>query len=649
MLKEFDLIIAQLEHLLSQQKLSLQRMVFLLQPTKITLRCLDHFISRLSSHIGGSMLDVIHAGLLEQGDDKSRLIYDRLLAAATKPFLRMLSQWLYEGTLQDPYEEFFISELKSLMRHSLEDDFNAHYWEDRYQLRIAKTPAVLRSEVQKILITGKYLNVIRECCTEVKLVTIGQSQPQREGEGEGKGEGEVFISFSVDEALTVTLKKHDLSYDTPHPSPITSSAAVSSSSSSSTSLIAAIEEAYQFSSSVFLQLLEQKYGLRSHLKSLKRFFLLENGDFFLQFMDLTEDELRKDVKEISLERIQHLLLLSLHTSTLANDPNKEELSCIFASHNLIQHLHLIQTAGEGMSAIGYPPSASTGGPGSSSGLGHHPLEAFSILGGQGLKGIEALTLEYKVGWPLSIVLSKRAITKYQLLSRLLFFCKYIELVLLECWKDNQKTKEMRDLRAVMSSSYALRHRMLHFIQNLVYYMTIEVITPRYHEMLQGMSTRASNIDDVSKLHEFFLDLCLKECLLASQDLLRILTKITTTCLLFAEQMKRFAFSKLDEDTPLGTSSGVGAGSGSVSKGSGGGTGTAAGADIRKKTQLRAMRLRIQADHIAREVSHDAYIRTLAKFSDTFDSQLGEFLEKLWTDSYRFASPPSPPLSQDLCL
>jgi hypothetical protein len=35
-----------------------------------------------------------------------------------------------------------------------------------------------------------------------------------------------------------------------------------------------------------------------------------------------------------------------------------------------------------------------------------------------------------------------------------------------------------------------------------------------------------------------------------------------------------------------------------------------------------------------EVTHDAYIRMLAKFSDTFDSQLGGFLERLWTDSYR---------------
>jgi gamma-tubulin complex component 2 len=176
------------------------------------------------------------------------------------------------------------------------------------------------------------------------------------------------------------------------------------------------------------------------------------------------------------------------------------------------------------------------------------MEGFSVLGGsQGLKGVEALTLEYKVGWPISIILSKRAITKYQLLSRLLFFSKHVEDRVLNCWQDHQNTKEL-GLRAEMGPSYCLRHRMLHFLQNFVYYMTIEVFTPRSHEMMQAMTT-ACDMDEMLRLHELFLDTCLKECLLASQDLLRILTKLTTTCLLFADQMKRFAGSNeiLDRD------------------------------------------------------------------------------------------------------
>lgn len=61
-----------------------------------------------------------------------------------------------------------------------------------------------------------------------------------------------------------------------------------------------------------------------------------------QFMDSAEEELRKDVKEVSLQRIQALLQLAVQTSTLASDPHREDLTCSLASHNLIQHLHLIQ-------------------------------------------------------------------------------------------------------------------------------------------------------------------------------------------------------------------------------------------------------------------------------------------------------------------
>ena len=39
-------------------------------------------------------------------------------------------------------------------------------------------------------------------------------------------------------------------------------------------------------------------------------------------------------------------------------------------------------------------------------------------------------LDYRVDWPLPKVLSRRVITKHQLLSRILFFSKHVELRLL---------------------------------------------------------------------------------------------------------------------------------------------------------------------------------------------------------------------------
>jgi gamma-tubulin complex component 2 len=234
---------------------------------------------------------------------------------------------------------------------------------------------------------------------------------------------------------------------------------------------------------------------------------------------------------------------------------------------------------------------------------------------QGLKGVEALTLDYRVGWPVSLVISRRAITKYQLLSRLLYFSKHVELKVLTSWQEHQSTRAL-DVRSAMGQCYCLRHRMLHFLQNFVYYMTLEVIGPRSHEMHTALS-EVRDMDQVLDLHERFLDTCLKQCLLASQDLLKILTKLMTTCLLFADQMKKFISSSRDA-----ARNGAGAAPSSVA-GPGKGSG-------RLSSAMKAL----QESYIRHEVGHPAFQSMLVKFEETFSAQLREFLERLWTDSNR---------------
>ena len=53
-------------------------------------------------------------------------------------------------------------------------------------------------------------------------------------------------------------------------------------------------------------------------------------------------------------------------------------------------------------------------------------------------------------------------------------------------QDDQRTKSL-NVRGEMAASYALRHRMLHFLQNFVYYMTLEVIGPRGHELQERIA------------------------------------------------------------------------------------------------------------------------------------------------------------------
>ena len=106
-------------------------------------------------------------------------------------------------------------------------------------------------------------------------------------------------------------------------------------------------------------------------------------------------------------------------------------------------------------------------------------------------------------------------------------------------------------------------------------------------MKEGMEC-AKDLDEVLELHEKFLDSCLKECLLASQDLLKILTKIMTTCLLFGDQMKRFEiYNNNSTNNETGTTN-----------------------DYKK----RQMRVKEQTNFIKKETTHESFEKMLNKFS-----------------------------------
>lgn len=52
---------------------------------------------------------------------------------------------------------------------------------------------------------------------------------------------------------------------------------------------------------------------------------MDQGDFFVHFMDLTEEELKKPVDDITPPRLEALLELALRMSTANTDPFKDDL------------------------------------------------------------------------------------------------------------------------------------------------------------------------------------------------------------------------------------------------------------------------------------------------------------------------------------
>ncbi|XP_053440435.1 gamma-tubulin complex component 2 isoform X2 [Nycticebus coucang] len=287
-----------------------------------------------------------------------------------------------------------------------------------------------------------------------------------------------------------------------------------------------IEKAFDHASKVLLDFLMEEEELLAHLRSIKRYFLMDQGDFFVHFMDLTEEELRKPVEDIAPPRLEALLELALRMSTANTDPFKDDLKIDLMPHDLITQLLrvlAIETKQEKAMTHADPTELS-------------------------LSGLEAFSFDYVVKWPLSLIISRKALTRYQMLFRHMFYCKHVERQLCNVWISNKAAKQ-HSLHSAkwFAGAFTLRQRMLNFVQNIQYYMMFEVMEPTWHILEKNLKS-ASNIDDVLGHHTSFLDNCLKDCMLTNPELLKVFSKLMSVCVMFTNCMQKFTQSmKLDSE------------------------------------------------------------------------------------------------------
>ncbi|XP_038703949.1 gamma-tubulin complex component 2 isoform X2 [Tripterygium wilfordii] len=282
-----------------------------------------------------------------------------------------------------------------------------------------------------------------------------------------------------------------------------------------------VKGAYEFASSELLNLMKEMYDLIGKLRSIKHYLLLDQGDFLVHFMDIARDELVKKLDEISVEKLQSLLDLALRSTAAAADPCHEDLTCCVEASSLLKRLAMLTDLGTKTVSDR-----------------NDIEEPISIT------GLETFTLSYKVQWPLSIVISRRALTKYQLIFRFLFHCKHAERQLCGAWQVHQGVRALNLHGTAISRSSLLCRSMLKFINSLLHYLTFEVLEPNWHVMHDRLQT-AKSIDEVIQHHDFFLDKCLRECLLLLPELLKKVERLKSLCLQYAAAIQWLISSSID--------------------------------------------------------------------------------------------------------
>ena len=117
--------------------------------------------------------------------------------------------------------------------------------------------------------------------------------------------------------------------------------------------------------------------------------------------------------------------LAVRTSLVDHDPYKDNLQPLLVPYDLVTQLFYI---------LAIQPE----------GVGHEDETPPPILrpdpSRSGLSGLEAFSMDYRVGWPLSLVISRKCLFKYQMLFRHLFACKHVERRLCATWTRHKQAK-----------------------------------------------------------------------------------------------------------------------------------------------------------------------------------------------------------------
>ncbi|KAI2513735.1 microtubule nucleation by interphase microtubule organizing center [Fragilaria crotonensis] len=553
-------------------KLTMNHAFVELQQLGSSIELLQHVVKCSEGKTGGSLLNTIRELQMTKlaGDSHKQALFKRLLSKASVPWMRMLSRWLVSGDIDDQCGEFMIATKASTRKKVSGDNWNSVFSvKDVHVFRGAIASNILEALV---LTTGKYWNAVRQC--------------ERVSTKDSHDESDV---------------SHVLRY-TGDPSALSSY----------------VESAHKRASSDLLQLLLGEFQVESSLLTVKRYFLLDQGDFLVHFMDTAESELSKLTEDVSLGRTQHCLNMALQlTDPIGADTSgntslkrvrqpltSQSIRCYFADESLDVMLGVRE--GEPKTPSRSPYGQVTG-----------------------LTGMLAFSLDFaEVPFPTSLLLSNRNISNYQILFRHIFYAKHIEQRLVGVWLQNQMMKEFQSIRSLLGSTFSLRHRMLHFIQNFIYYMMLEVIEPNWLSMMKEIRKQES-ADDLINLHNKFLHRTMEDCLLTNPALFKSLAKIMSTCLTFSEQMKRFVETTgIAREKKMAKIKREGSGRRKQPvEGATGSKGVTVRGTEREEHQARRQK---QASVIERELKNDTFQRMVKRHEEVFDDNVDDFMAKLRT-------------------
>ncbi|KAI9247542.1 Spc98 family-domain-containing protein [Sporodiniella umbellata] len=394
---------AQIDHDRWDQDLTLKGLLVWIDETNEKLRLLTLLADASHGYKGGALVNILH-NHTKHGDPFIKEFITQILDTISQPFYAMIQSWVYEGELDDPFEEFFVA--------CNVDAPQQEMWKNKYSIREDMLPSFISKELAlKIFSIGKSLNFIRYSCHH--RIDVSQNN----------------TLFKYDQVQTLER-----------------------------SILVIYKETSQF----LLDLLKTKYRLMDHLRALKRYLFLGQGDCIEYLMDILGPQLDQPASQLFRHHLTSVLETAVRSSNAQYDDPE-----------ILQKLdvRLLEAQRDDL-------------------------------------GWDVFSLDYRVDTPLDTVIHSGAMTQYLQIFNFLWRLKRIQYTLSTSWKQCGKSGRqfshlpelLKDLREIQMTI----QKMIHFIYQLQHYVLFEVLECSWEKLENEIENNSVDLDSIIQSHTHYL-------------------------------------------------------------------------------------------------------------------------------------------------
>lgn len=457
------------------------------------LKTLAMLVDCCKGERGGHLARIVYR-FMQQGDKKIRAIITRILSQIVLPIRHMLSQWIFHGEIQDPYDEFFIclddhavavegvtSSVTMLSLSSTPLPLNKTYLNGHHHPHHHFNPNAtniyangnnkqIRSNFHNshhVPISSSMSSLSSASVDERQYIINDYMMPgfitrQQANKILATGKAIHLLRKVCADSIATSVPGYDdlkKSFESTSIESLFRSKGIMNSGEEN-EFEHLLNTAYKEVSRKALELLFGNYKLRSHFKGLRQYLLLGQGDFIRHLMDLLGSELDKPASECRFHNILSVLESAMRsTNAQFDEPDvTNRLDC-----------RLMEA----------PSQNSTG------------WDIFSLV--------------YKVDGPISTIFTEEKMRDYIDIFRQLWRTKRVEHVLTSIWsRQMYYSKETTpEMRPILHRANVLLSDMIHFMQHFQNYIMFEVVECSWVELVAATDV-ARDVDDVIAAHDSYL-------------------------------------------------------------------------------------------------------------------------------------------------